>query len=304
MDDLRGMITFARVVESGSFAAAARKLDLGRAAVSHQIKLLEERLGARLLHRSTRSLSLTSAGEEYYQTCKLISEEAEAATRRIQNLSDQPVGRISLTCSTNFGLKRIVPLLSQFRQNYPGIELDVELTDEITNLIQGGYDIAIRSGPLDDSDMMSKKICSTVRRICAAPKYLQNRSKPETPEDLAAHDWVTYSRHSGLITLRKDDRRYTVRIKGPVHTNNAGARLEFILQSHGLGLLPEHDINDQTAGTLEILLPDYSIPTLDLYAVYPRGAASSLKVRMLIDFLAEKLSAQQKTPHSFSRYQT
>lgn len=290
MDDLRGMITFARVVESGSFAEAARKLDLGRAAVSHQIRLLEERLGARLLHRSTRSLSLTSAGEDYYQSCKLISEEAEAATRRIKSLSDQPVGRISLTCSTNFGLKRIVPLLSQFRQTYPGIQLDVELTDEITNLIQGGYDIAIRSGPLDDSDMMSKKICSTVRHICAAPDYLADKPRPTSPEDLAAHDWVTYSRHSGIITLIKDDRRCKVRIKGPVHTNNAGARLEFILKGHGLGLLPEHDINDHPAGSLEILLPDYTIPTLDLFAVYPRGAASSLKVRMLIDFLVEQLA--------------
>ncbi|KLN61667.1 transcriptional regulator [Kiloniella spongiae] len=289
MDDLRGMITFARVVESGSFAAAARKLDVGRAAVSHQIKLLEERLGTRLLHRSTRSLSLTSAGQDYYQSCKLISEEAEAATRRIQSLSDQPVGRISLTCSTNFGLKRIVPLLSQFRLTYPGIELDIELTDDITNLIEGGYDIAIRSGPLDDSDMMSKKICSTVRRICAAPSYLTGKPKPSTPEDLASHDWVTYSRHSGLLSLTKDNRQYKVRIQGPVHTNNAGARLEFILGGHGLGLLPEHDIKDQPDDSLEILLPDYNIPTLDLFAVYPRGAASSLKVRMLIDYLAEQL---------------
>ncbi len=304
MEDLRGMITFARVVESGSFAAAARKLDLGRAAVSHQIKMLEERLGARLLHRSTRSLSLTSAGEDYYQSCKLISEEAEAATRRIQSLSDQPVGRISLTCSTNFGLKRIVPLLSHFRLTYPGIELDVELTDEITDLIKGGYDIAIRSGPLDDSDMMSKKICSTGRLICAAPAYLANRSKPTVPEDLAAHDWVTYSRHSGIITLMKDDRRCKVRINGPVHTNNAGARLEFILGGHGLGLLPEHDINDQPAGSLEILLPEYNIPTLDLFAVYPRGAASSLKVRMLIDYLAEQLSARAENSRRVSKYQT
>ncbi|WP_085909147.1 LysR family transcriptional regulator [Kiloniella majae] len=294
MDDLRGMITFARVVESGSFAAAARKLDIGRAAVSHQIKLLEERLGARLLHRSTRSLSLTSAGQDYYQSCKLISEEAEAATRRIQSLSDQPVGRISLTCSTNFGLKRIVPLLSQFRLTYPGIELDVELTDDITNLIEGGYDIAIRSGPLDDSDMMSKKICSTVRRICAAPAYFATRSKPSVPEDLALHDWVTYNRHSGLLSLTKDGQHSKVRIQGPVHTNNAGARLEFILGGHGLGVLPEHDINDQSKDSLEILLPDYSIPTLDLFAVYPRGAASSLKVRMLIDYLAEQLSVIKK----------
>ncbi|MFD2205836.1 LysR family transcriptional regulator [Kiloniella antarctica] len=289
MDDLRGMIIFARVVESGSFAEAARRLGLGRAAISHQIKQLEERLGIRLLHRSTRSLSLTHAGEDYYQSCKLITEEAEAATRRIQSLSDEPVGRISLTCSTNFGLKRIVPLLSKFRHLYPKIELDVELTDELTNLVQGGYDIAIRSGPLLDSDMMSKKICSTRRRICAAPSYLEMAGTPTAPEDLASHNWVTYSRHSGVLSLTRDERSYKVRISGPVRTNNAGARLQFVLEGHGLGLLPEHEFWESPKGDLIMLLPEYEMAPLDLYAVYPPGAASTLKVRMLIDYLAEQL---------------
>ncbi len=291
MDDLRGMVTFARVVESGSFAEAARRLGLGRAAISHQVKLLEDRLGIRLLHRSTRSLSLTHAGQDYYQSCKLITEEAEAATRRIQSLSDEPVGRISLTCSTNFGLKRIIPLLSQFRHSYPKIELDVELTDEITNLVEGGYDIAIRSGPLLDSDMMSKKICSTVRRICAAPSYLEKAGRPTEPEELASHNWVTYSRHSGVLSLSRDGRAYKVQITGPVRTNNAGARLQFVLGGHGLGLLPEHEYWDSPKDSLEILMPEYGMAALDLYAVYPPGAASTLKVRMLIDYLAEHLSS-------------
>ena len=291
MDDLRGMIIFARVVESGSFAEAARRLGLGRAAISHQIKQLEERLGIRLLHRSTRSLSLTHAGEDYYQSCKRITEEAEAATRRIQSLSDEPVGRISLTCSTNFGLKRIVPLLNQFRDLYPKIELDVELTDELTNLVQGGYDIAIRSGPLLDSDMMSKKICSTRRRICAAPSYLERAGTPTAPEDLISHDWVTYSRHSGVLSLTREGRTYKVRITGPVRTNNAGARLQFVLGGHGLGLLPEHEFWEYPKGDLVILLPEYEMAPLDLYAVYPPGAASTLKVRMLIDYLAEQLAS-------------
>lgn len=297
MDDLRGMITFARVVESGSFAEAARKLGLGRAAISHQVKLLEDRLGIRLLHRSTRSLSLTHAGEDYYQSCKRISEEAEAANRRIQSLSDEPVGRISLTCSANFGLKRIVPLLSQFRHLYPKIELDVELTDEVTDLVKGGYDIAIRSGPLLDSDMMSKKICSTVRRICAAPAYLESTGTPTEPEELASHNWVTYSRHSGVLSLSRDERSYKVRITGPIRTNNAGARLQFVLGGHGLGLLPEHEFWEQPKGNLIMLLPEYEMAPLDLFAVYPPGAALTLKVRMLIDYLAEHLSkARENIP--------
>lgn len=297
MENLREMATFAHVVEAGSFAEAARRLGLGRAAVSHQIKLLEDRLGIRLLHRSTRSLSLTHAGEDFFESCKTILEEAEAAHRRIQSLSEEPVGRISLTCSTNFGLKRIIPLLSDFRKLYPKVDLDVELTDEITNLVEGGYDLAIRSGPLADSGMRARRICGIERRICASPAYLEQRGRPTQPEELASHDWVTYSRHSGHLTLTRDGRQYQLRMTGPVRTNNAAARRQFVLEGHGLGLLPDHELKDATKWELEILLPDYDAGHLELFAVYPEGATSTLKVRMLIDYLAAQLPASnQFTP--------
>ncbi len=288
-DEIRGMLVFARVVESGSFAEAARRLGVSRAAVSHQVKQLEARLGTRLLHRSTRSLSLTDVGASYYQSCKLIAEEATSANQRVQSQRDEPVGRISVTCSTNFGLARVVPVLSTFRKLYPKVELDVELTDAIVNLVEGGFDLALRAGPLPDSGMMARKICSTQRHICAAPDYLEAKGTPHTLEELSTHAWVTYSRNPGHIGLFRDSREYRLKIAGPVRTNNAAARLKFVLEGHGLGLLPAHEVMSQPEGRLTILLPDYQLTPLDLYAVYPPGAASTMKVRKLIDYLAAQL---------------
>ncbi len=289
LDDVRGMVVFAKVVEAGSFAEAARRLKVSRAAISQHIKQIETRLGARLLHRSTRSLSLTDVGAEYYQSCKIIAEEAISANQRVQSQKDEPIGRISITCSANFGLKRIVPLLSDFRMRHPKVELDVELTDEIINLVEGGYDLAIRAGPLPNSEMMARKLCTTARKICASPNYLETHGMPRTPEELSSHSWVTYSRHPAHLNLSKDGREYRLKVSGPVGTNNAGARLQFVLAGHGLGLLPAHEVSEYSETQLCILLANYEIPSLDLFAVYPPGAASTLKVRMLIDYLADNI---------------
>ncbi|MBL4906492.1 MAG: LysR family transcriptional regulator [Sneathiella sp.] len=289
LDEVRGMVVFARVVESGSFAEAARRLKVSRAAVSQQVKQVEARLGARLLHRSTRSLSLTDVGTDYYQSCKRIAEEAISANQRVQSQKDEPVGRISVTCSANFGLKRIVPLLSDFRSLHPKVDLDVELTDEIVNMVEGGFDLAIRAGPLPNSEMMARKLCTTRRCICASSTYLQKNGTPRSPEDLSTHSWVTYSRHPAHLKLSKEGREYRLKVTGPVRTNNAAARLKFVVDGHGLGLLPIHEVTDLPGTDLTILLPDFNIAPLDLYAVYPPGATSTLKVRMLIDYLVNHL---------------
>lgn len=289
LDDVRGMVVFARVVDSGSFAEAARRLKVSRAAVSQHVKQIETRLGARLLHRSTRSLSLTDVGAEYYQSCKKIAEEAISANQKVQSQKDEPIGRISITCSANFGLKRIVPLLSDFRKLHPKVEFDVELTDEIINLVEGGYDLAIRAGPLPNSEMMARKLCTTARKICASQDYLEIHGVPQTPEELSSHSWVTYSRHPTHLKMSKEGREYRLKVAGPVGTNNAGARLKFVLAGHGLGLLPAHEASEYPENQLRTLLTDYDIPSLDLFAVYPPGAASTLKVRMLIDYLVDNI---------------
>ena len=296
MEDLRGMAIFARVVDAGSFAAAARQLNLTRAAVSHQIRQLEARLDSRLLYRSTRRLSLTEPGRSYYESCRIILDEAAAAEQRLNSLKDEPVGKIAVACSTNFGLRRLVPLLSRFRQQFPAIEFSVDLSDEFVDLVAGGYDIALRSGPLPDSDLMARKLCSTARLICASPGYLEKRGTPETPSDLAAHDWVTYSRRSGLTTLTRNGREYRIRMSGAVHTNNAAARRQFVLDGHGLGLLPEHEFDDLPDGTLVRLLQAYEPPALDLFAVYQPGGASTMKIRRLLDFMTDELGTRTARP--------
>lgn len=289
LDEVRGMVVFARVVESGSFAEAARRLNVSRAAVSSQIKQLEDRLGVRLLHRSTRSLSMTDAGRSYYKSCVLIAEEAIFADQKVRNLTDEPTGRISVTCSTNFGLKRIVPLLSEFRKQNPKVELDIVLSDDVVNLIDGGFDLAIRAGPLSNSDMIARKLCSTDRFICASQEYLNQYGTPMFPEDLSSHHWVTYSRQAKYVEVEKDGRKYRLKIEGPVHTNNAGARLKLVVEGHGLGLLPSNEVREYSSRNLVQLFPDYRLPGLDVFAVYPSGATTTVKVRMLIDFLIQKL---------------
>ncbi|MCG8491390.1 MAG: LysR substrate-binding domain-containing protein, partial [Sneathiellales bacterium] len=221
LDEVRGMLVFAKVVENGSFAETARRLNVSRAAISSQIKFLENRLGVRLLHRSTRNLSLTEAGRSYYESCALIAEEAATAEQKVRNLTEEPTGRISVTCSANFGLKRIVPLLGDFRKLYKNVELDIVLDDDVVNLVDGGFDLAIRAGPLVNSDMIARKLCSTERLICASQDYLHQFGTPAAPEDFAIHHWVTYSRQAKYLEISKDGKSYRLKISGPIHTNNA-----------------------------------------------------------------------------------
>ena len=295
LDDIRGMIVFARVVENGSFAAAARKLNVSRAAISHSISQMEARLNVKLLHRSTRSLSLTDAGRTYYQSCALIAEEAFAANQKVREHDSEPSGRLSVTCSTNFGLNRIVPLLSEFRKNHPAVELTIDLSDEITNLIEEGFDLAIRAGPLSNSELLARKICTTDRLICASPDYLKRCGTPKTPDDLATHSWVAYSQQSRTVELNREGQKKRIRISGPVQTNSAGARLKLVLEGHGLGLLPGNEVKSEGSEKLIPVLTDYSLPQLDLYAVYPRNLNSPVKVRMLVDFLIKSFQKPAKS---------
>ena len=172
LDEVRAMIIFARVVEDGGFSAAARKMGLSRAAVSHQIRQLEAKLGVPLLRRSTRNFSLTDAGTRYYDSCRTIALEAEAARKRVEVLRDEPVGKISITSSVHLGTLRIVPILDRFRQTYPGVAIDVHLSDEVVDLIGRGIDIGIRSGPLKSSDLKSFKLYQTHRIIAASAGYV------------------------------------------------------------------------------------------------------------------------------------
>ncbi|MBU2710776.1 LysR family transcriptional regulator [Zooshikella harenae] len=287
-EQLKSMVVFAQVVEQGSLTAAAKHIGLSRAVVSYHIKKLESQLGVKLLNRSTRSIALTEAGNEYYQSCRIIAEQAATANQQIENLKNEPVGLLKITCPVNVGLQMIVPALNEFRRLYPKIELDVMLTDEVVNIMQEGIDLAIRGAPLPDSGLQASKLSTLATCLCGSPDYLKKRGRPSTPAELEQHDWVIYKLTSGAIKLSKGCRSYSIAVKGSITTNNAAARTAFIEGGHGLGRIPVYDAWPKIkAGSLELVLEDYQLSDINVYGVFPPGSAKSKKLRLLIDYLKD-----------------
>ncbi|URK18556.1 LysR family transcriptional regulator [Thalassospira sp. GO-4] len=290
LDEVRAMMIFARVVEEGGFSAAARKMGLSRAAISHQIRQLEAKLGVPLLRRSTRTFSITDAGERYYDSCRTIMLEAEAARKRVEELRDEPVGKISITSSVHLGNLRIVPILNRFRRTYPSVAIDVHLSDDVVDLIGMGMDIGIRSGPLKSSDLKSFKLYQTRRIVCASPDYLDRAGHPENIDNLALHDWVMYSRIPETLTMTCNGTEQKVRVNGHVRVDNATARLQFLRGGHGMAVVPLCDVQDDLGrGDLVRILPDCILPDLQVYAVYPAGVTRSAKVQALLEFMRREL---------------
>jgi DNA-binding transcriptional LysR family regulator len=287
-EQLKSMVVFAQVVEQGNLTAAAKHISLSRAVVSYHIKKLESLLGVKLLNRSTRSISLTEAGTEYYQYCRIIAEQAVTANQQMENLKNEPEGLLKITCPVNFGLQMVVPALNDFRRLYPKIELDVNLTDEVVNIMQEGIDLAIRGAPLPDSGLQASKLSTLPTCLCGAPDYFKKHGRPTTPADLERHSWVIYKLTAGAIELSKGSRSYSVAVKGSISTNNAAARTTFIQGGHGLGRIPLYDARPKIqAGLLESVLDDYQLSDIDIYGVFPPGSASSKKLRLLIDYLKD-----------------
>lgn len=288
LSELRGMLIFVRVIENGSFTGAANRLGVSRAVISYQVKQQEQRLGVRLLNRSTRKISLTAAGQLYFEHCQVITKEAEKAHRLINNLKDEAVGRVSLAAPVNLGMQWIVPVANAFRFRYPNIDLDINFSETLTNLIQEGIDIAVRAGPLLDSELKSIKLGSITRHICAAPSYFRSKNIPTTLDQVKDYDWIVYSRLSNKLSVTKNKIKYELPISGSLHTNNAAARLQFTLSGQGLAVLPLYDIQDAIEkGDLIELLPDYSIPNLDIYAVFPAGSTQARASRLMLDMLRQ-----------------
>ncbi|CAH0992041.1 HTH-type transcriptional regulator DmlR [Sinobacterium norvegicum] len=290
-EQLKSMVVFAQVVEQGNLTAAAKHIGLSRAVVSYHIKKLESQLGVKLLNRSTRSVTLTDAGSAYYQSCRIIADQAANANLHIEHFKNEPEGLLKITCPVNVGLQIVVPALNEFRRLYPKIDLDVMLTDEVVNIMQEGIDLAIRGAPLPDSGLQASKLSTLATCLCGSPEYFKKHGRPHRPVDLEQHDWVVYKQSAATITLSKGQRSYSIAVKGGISTNNAAARTAFIEGGHGLGRIPLYDARPKIdAGSLESILDDYQAGDIDIYGVFPPGAAGSKKLRLLIDYLKEYFS--------------
>lgn len=284
LDELRGMAVFATVVRCGSFAAAARALGLTRAVVSHHVRVLESKIGVPLAQRSTRSFSLTPAGDAFRVHCERLLDEAHDGLRGMELLRAEPRGEVRITCSHHFGNRRILPKLLAFRSRYPSIRLHVAMNDANVDLVQQGIELAIRAGPLADSDLVARRLVSEATMLCAAPAYLRRHPVPTSVADLAQHRWVVYPPGQRSLKFHQDGQTVEIGVKGDIVTDSAAARLAFVLAGEGIARLPAYDAAQPVAtGELVRVLPGLETAALEIFLVHGRRLGPS--ARLLRDFL-------------------
>jgi DNA-binding transcriptional LysR family regulator len=292
MDNLSGMAVFAQVVESRSFTAAAQRLGMSKAAVSKQVSRLEERLGARLLNRTTRRLSLTEIGAAFYERCARIVAEAEEAELAVTRLHAAPRGTLRVDAPVSFGLQYLAPILPAFMAQNPELSVDLTFNDRFVDLVEEGYDVAVRIARLPDSSLVARKLSESRALVCAAPGYWQRRGRPVHPADLAAHNCFAYSY---LATrnewrFRGPDGPASVRISGSLTANNGDVLREAAVAGLGVAMLPAFMVCDELrAGRLEPVLRDFEADPVGIQAVYPHNRHLSAKVRAFIDHLVAAL---------------
>ena len=288
MEHLTSMAIFAKVVDEKSFSGAANRLGLAKSTVSKSVSRLERRLGAQLLNRTTRSLSLTEAGSAFYESCARIVTEAESAEAEIGLLSEAPRGMLKVNASMVFGTRHIAPAVAEFTSAHPEIQLDLTLTDQVVDLIEGGYDLAIFIGSMADSSMIARKLAPCRFVLCAAPDYLANHGRPSRLDGLAGHVCLRYSRQSTHDSWRLTgpDGERTVRVAGPFRSNNGDALRIATISGLGIMYAPTFLIaEDVRAGRLEIVLDQYTWES-GVFAIYPETRLLSAKARAFVEFLA------------------
>ena len=292
MDNFTGMAVFARVVEANSFTEAARRLGMSKAAVSKQVSKLEERLGARLLNRTTRRLSLTEVGAAFYERCARIVAEAEEAELAVTRLNATPRGTLRIDAPVNFGMQYLAPLLPPFMLQHPDLRVDMSFNDRFVDLVEEGCDLAVRIGQLPDSSLVARKLAETRSVICAAPSYWDRHGRPGDPSDLANHDCFAYSylATGSEWRLQGPGGEVAVRVSGSLAANNGDVLRQAAVAGLGVVAMPVFIVcDDLRKGRLEPVLRDWEAATRGIYAVYPHNRHLSAKVRAFIDHLVDAL---------------
>jgi DNA-binding transcriptional LysR family regulator len=290
MDRLASMQAFVQVVDSGSFAGAAKRLAASPAAVTHHVQALEDRLGVQLLNRTTRRLSLTEVGRTFYQHSAQILAQVEEAERSATLLQTTPRGLLRL--NTSEGIARVVmPLIAEFTAAHPEMSFDVVLTDRMVDMVEGGFDLALRAGPLPDSSLISRKLALGKLILCAAPDYLARRGAPQRPEDLAGHNCLIYQMLGNEWRFNGRAGDVAVAVSGNLRSNSLEAVRRAALSGQGIGLLAAVVVaEDLQKGALVRLLPEYDANEVVIQAVYPASRHLSVKTRSFLDFLAQRMN--------------
>jgi len=294
MDRFLEMQTFRAVVDAGSFVKAADSLGMSKAAVSRYVADLETRLGVRLLHRTTRRLSLTEEGAVFNTRCRELLLGVEEAEAEISSRSGEARGLLRVNVPVTFSILHLSHLWAAFHELHPRVQLDVELSDRVVDVVEEGYDLAIRIATLPSSSLISKRLASTRVVLCASPQYLETHGVPAHPSELAEHKVIGYSYMSGGDTWTFDgpDGSVNVKIHPWMSTNNGDTCRAVALANQGIMLQPTFLVGDDLAtGKLVEILPDYRSIEFGIYAVYPTRKHVAPKVRALVNFLEQQLSA-------------
>lgn len=292
MDRLASMQAFVLVVDSGSFAGAAKRLDASAATVTHHVQSLEDHLGVQLLNRTTRKLNLTEVGRNYYEHASRILAQVDEAERCAAVLQTTPRGLLRL--NTSEGLARVVaPLIAEFSAAYPDVSFELVMTDHMVDLVEAGFDLGLRAGPLPDSTLVSRRLGVGKLIPCAAPDYLARRGAPQRPEDLADHNCLIYARIENHWRFTGREGAIAVDVSGNLRSNSLEALRRATLSGQGICLLPAVlAAEDLQKGLLVRLLPDYDASEVAVQAVYPASRHLSVKVRSFLDFLVQRLHDQ------------
>lgn len=299
MDLFAATRVFVQVVDSGSFARAATALDLSNAVVTRQVAALEKHLGARLLNRTTRRMSLTDAGEEFYGRSRSILEQLAEAEAVASQGTRSPVGLLRLSAPLSYGISHLAPVLARFRQRHPQLRLDVDLSDRLVDLAHEGIDVALRIATRLDLGIVSRRIATLDAVVCASPDYLRTRGLPRKPADLARHDTLGFSYlwvGDEWPFTGPDGRREQIQVHPNVHSSNGELLRELAIAGGGVILQPRFLVEDALRrGTLVPILESYRTLELNLYAVYLSHRFLPSKVRVFIDFLVDALGTGEQT---------
>jgi DNA-binding transcriptional LysR family regulator len=291
MDKLNSIKAFTKVVQQGSFAAAAREMKLSRSAVSKYVIDLEQELGVQLLVRTTRSASPTENGQAYYERCLAILADLEEADVTVTRLQAEPRGILRVNAPMSFGTLHLGPALSDFMERYAELQIQLILSDQQIDPVQEGFDVTLRIADLPSSSLIARKIAPAHRVVCASPSYLQRRGTPQRPSDLREHDCLTYGH---LATgkqwkLTGPDGEHWIPIPWTLCTNNAEVLCDAAVRGRGIALLPTFiAAAELRRGSLQTILESYQAPEISIYAIYPETRHLSVKVRVFIDFLIER----------------
>ncbi len=284
-----GISEFVFVAENESFTQASKKMAISTAQVSRQISALEKRLNIKLFYRTTRKVSLTEEGSVFYQHCRSVLDGLEAADRAINNLQSKPQGKIKLSAPVTYGEQQVLPLVNDFIKQYSDVEVTAYLSNQQIDLVEEGYDLAIRLGKLSDSSMMAKKLGKRTNYVCASPAYLNQHGIPHSLSELSQHSCL-------LGTLDywrfiESGKEKSIRVTGKLRYNSGQGLVDAALKGLGIVQLPDYYVEQHLKnGELITLLDNYQVPDEGIWAIYPQNRHLSPKIRLLVDYLAEQLA--------------